>query len=97
MNGAVINVRTRMDARQGTIAFDRTVESNPEAHEMYGPIWKADFTADVRQPDLMLLHGTYNGRPAEVVMRREDVHFPLSSHETHWIIRGPAHVGSPYF
>lgn len=97
MNGAVINVRTRTDARQGTIAFDRTVESNPEAHEMYGPIWKADFTADMRQPDLMLLHGTYNGRPAELVMRREDVHFPLSSHETHWIIRGPAHVGSPYF
>jgi hypothetical protein len=95
MNGAVINVRTRRDASHGTIAFDRTVEPNPDAREMYGPTWKADFLAEMRSPDLLLLHGRYNGRPAEVVMHREDVHFPLTSHEMHWIVRGP-HV-SPYF
>lgn len=79
------------------IAFDRTNEPNPEAHEMYGSPWKADFIAEMRSPDLMLLHGSYNGHPAEVMMRREDMHFPLSSHQMHWIIRGPAHAESPYF
>jgi hypothetical protein len=97
MNGAVVNVRTRRDARSNAIAFDRTGEPNPEARERYGPTWKADFTAEMRSSDLMVLHGQYNGHPAEIVLRREDTNFPLSSHETHWIIRGPAHPGSPYF
>src|SRR5439155_17346722 len=34
MNGAVINVRMRTDPSGSRIAFDRTNEPNPEAHEM---------------------------------------------------------------
>jgi hypothetical protein len=60
----------------------------------YGSAWKADFTAEVDGPDLIVLHGRYNDHPADVMMRREGLQFPLSSHKTNWVVRG---VHGSYF
>ena len=96
MNGAVIPVRTRTDPGHTRITFDHAASPDPETRERYGPNWKADFTVEMRSPDVMLLHGRYNGQPAEIVLHRDDAPFPLTSHDVHWVLRSPLHV-SPYF
>lgn len=106
MSGAVIGARLRTDLKRAMMAFDRTSDVDPffagvhdgttvELREMFGPKWKAEFKFETPSSDLILLHGRYNGRPAELKLRRDQTHFLLKPHETRWVLRG--HPESPYF
>jgi hypothetical protein len=78
---------TELDRARRTITFDHTGKPQPELQDLFGPSWKAEFTFDDSSPEILILTGRYNGRPATIRLRKNHTRYFLTPHERQWIRR----------
>jgi uncharacterized membrane protein YphA (DoxX/SURF4 family) len=88
MSGSLIVASIKATPSRKMLAFDHGGQPRPELKEMFGTPWKAEFSLDDTKPDVLVLTGTYQDRPATVKLRRNQSRFFLSPHDRQWILRG---------
>ena len=88
MSGTMIVAFIKADPSRKTLSFDHGGKPHPELKEMFGTPWKAEFSCDDATPDVLVLTGMYENRPATVKLRRSRMRFFLAPHERQWMLRG---------
>lgn len=88
MSGSLIVAFIKADPSRKTLSFDHGGKPHPELKEMFGTPWKAEFSCDDATPDVLVLTGMYENRPATVKLRRSRMRFFLAPHERQWMLRG---------
>lgn len=87
MDGSPIWAFIKIDQRAKIITFDHTGKPDPALRGLFGASWKANFTYDDASPDVLILSGTYDNRPATVVLKRDQTRYFLTPHRPGWILR----------
>jgi hypothetical protein len=88
MSGSLIIADASVNTGRKTITLDHSGKPRAELKEFFGPIWKAEFTYSDSTPELLILTGRYENRPAMVKLRKSRSRFFLHPHERQWILRG---------
>jgi uncharacterized membrane protein YphA (DoxX/SURF4 family) len=88
MSGSLIIASIKLDPGRKMLAFDHGGTPRPELKELVGAPWKAEFSYESATPDVLVLTGTYENRPATVKLRRSQSRFFLTPHERQWMRRG---------
>ena len=88
MSGSLIVAFIKADPSRKTLSFDHGGKPHPELKEMFGTRWKAEFSCDDATPDVLVLTGMYENRPATVKLRRSRMRLFLAPHERQWMLRG---------
>ena len=88
MSGSLVVAFMKLDPARKTLSFDHSGKPRLELQELFGAPWRAAFSFDDTTPDVLVMRGTYENRPATVRLRRHHGRFFLAPHERQWILRG---------
>jgi hypothetical protein len=88
MSGPFMVAFLKLDRARKVLAFDHGGKPRPELKELFGTPWNAEFACDDSIPDILVLTGKYQNRPATVKLRKNRSRFFLTPHERQWILRG---------
>ena len=80
MSGSLIIASIKPGTGRTTLALEHAGKPHPELKELFGTSWTAEFSRDDTTPDVLVLAGKYQNRPATVKLRKAQSRFFLTPH-----------------